>query len=133
MLTICDTHVLLFWADRRDRLTQSASEALQKGLEEGKLACAAISLWEIAVLFRKNRLTLPAQHSLLSYMEDILDSLGLAILPLTPSIAALAESGIVTHGDPADRLIAATAIAHQAALITADEKLRTTPGLRCIW
>lgn len=133
MLTICDTHVLLFWADRRDRLTKSALEALEKGLAEGKLACAAISFWEIAVLFRKNRLTLPVQYSPLSYMEDIVDSLGLAILPLTPIIAALAESGIVVNGDPADRLIAATAIAHQAALITADEKLRSIPGLRYIW
>ncbi|WP_304054346.1 hypothetical protein [Nitrosomonas communis] len=39
-------------------------------------------------------------------------TLGLKILPLTPAIAGLAESSIVNHGDPADRLIAATAIAH---------------------
>ena len=133
MLTICDTHILLFWADRRDRLTKSALQALDKGIAEGNLACAAISFWEIAVLFRKNRLTLPTQHSPLSYMEDIIDSLGLAILPLTPGIAALAESGIVAHGDPGDRLIAATAISYQAPLITADEKLRSIPGLRYIW
>jgi PIN domain nuclease of toxin-antitoxin system len=133
MLTICDTHVLLFWADCRDRLTKPALESLEKGLSEGKLACASISFWEIAMLFRKNRLSLPAQHSPVSYMEDIIESLGLAVLPLTPSIAALAESGIVAYGDPGDRLIAATAIAHQAALITADEKLRSIPGLRYIW
>ena len=133
MLTLCDTHVLLFWADRRDRLTKSALEALETSMAEGTLACAAISFWEIALLFRKSRLTLPAQHSPLSYMADIIDSLGLAILPLTPEIAALAESGIVAHGDPGDRLIAATAITHQAPLITADEKLQSTPGLRYIW
>lgn len=133
MLTICDTHILLFWADRRDRLTKPALEALEKGMSESQLACATISFWEIAMLFRKNRLTLPAQHSPLSYMEDIIDSLGLVALPLTPSIAALAESGIVTHGDPGDRLIAATAIAHQAGLITADEKLHSISGLRYIW
>jgi PIN domain nuclease of toxin-antitoxin system len=133
MLTICDTHVLLFWADRRDRLTKSALQALDNGREAGILACAAISFWEIAVLFRKNRLLLPVQHSPASYMEDIVDSLGLAILPLTLDIAALAESGIVAHGDPGDRLIVATAIVHQAPLITADEKLRSTPGLRYIW
>jgi PIN domain nuclease of toxin-antitoxin system len=133
MLTICDTHVLLFWADQRDRLTQPAFEALEKGLAEGKLGCVSISFWEIAMLFRKKRLSLPAQHSPVSYMEDIIESLGLSILPITPSIVALAESGIVAHGDPGDRLIAATAIAHQAALITADKELRSTPGLRWIW
>ena len=133
MLTICDTNVLLFWADNRDRLTVAAQQALDKGLEQGELACAAISFWEIAMLFRKNRLVLPTHHTPTSYMEDIVESLGLSILQLTPSIAALAESGIVTHGDPGDRLIAATAIAHQAPLITADEKLRANPGLLCIW
>lgn len=97
------------------------------------MACAAISLWEIAVLFRKNRLILPPQHPSVSYMEDIVMSLGLYILPLTPAIAGLAESGIITHGDPGDRLIAATAITHQAPLITADEKLHAVPGLHCIW
>lgn len=133
MLTICDTHVLLFWADRPDRLTLPAQESLTTGRNAGQLACAAISLWEIAVLFRKNRLILPPQHTPVSYMEDIIMSLGLYILPLTPAIAGLAESGIVTHGDPGDRLIAATAITHQAPLITADEKLDAVPGLRCIW
>lgn len=133
MLTICDTHVLLFWADRPDRLTLPAQESLTTGRNAGQLACAAISLWEIAVLFRKNRLILPPQHTPVSYMEDIIMSLGLYILPLTPAIAGLAESGIVTHGDPGDRLIAATAITHQTPLITADEKLHAVPGLRCIW
>lgn len=133
MLTICDTHVLLFWADRPDRLTLPAQESLIAARNSGQLACAAISLWEIAVLFRKNRLILPPQHTSVSYMEDIVISLGLHILPLTPAIAGLAESGVIVHGDPGDRLIAATAIAHQALLISADEKLHTVPGLRCIW
>ena len=133
MLTICDTHVLLFWADRPDRLTLSAQKSLTTGKDTGQLACAAISLWEIAVLFRKNRLILPSQHTSVSYMEDIVMSLGLQILPLTPAIAGLAESGIVIHGDPGDRLIAATAIAYQAPLVTADEKLHAVPRLRCIW
>jgi PIN domain nuclease of toxin-antitoxin system len=133
MLTICDTNILLFWADRRERLTVAAQQALDSGRADGNLACADVSFWEIALLFRKNRLVLPAQHTLTSYMKDIVESLRLNILPLTPAIAALAESGIVAHGDPGDRLIAATAIAHHSPLLTADEKLRATPGLRCIW
>lgn len=47
---------------------------------------------------RKSHLILPLQHTPVSYMEDIVMSLGLYILPLTPAIAGLAESGIVTHG-----------------------------------
>ncbi len=133
MLTICDTNILLFWADRLDRLTVAARQALDNGRANGGLACSDICFWEIAMLFRKNRLALPTQYSPTSYIEDIVESLGLTILPLTPAIAALAESGTVAHGDPGDRLIAATAIVYQAPLITADEKLRAVPGLRCIW
>lgn len=133
MLTICDTNVLLFWADRRDRLTANAKMALEHGLSLDCLACSDISFWEIALLFRKNRLVLPVHHTPTSYMEDIVDSLALTVLPLTPAITVLAESGIVAHGDPADRLIAATAITHQSPLITADGKLHLIPSLRCIW
>ncbi|MDZ4157108.1 MAG: hypothetical protein U1E09_11205 [Methylococcales bacterium] len=35
-----------------------------------------------------------------------MESLGLNILPLTPAIAALAESGIIAHGE-SDRVIVA--------------------------
>ena len=133
MLTICDTNILLFWADQQERLTIAAKQALETGRNNNQLACVDISFWEIAMLFRKNRLVLPAQQTPTSYMEDIVESLGLTVLSLTPAIATLAESGIVAQGDPADRWIAATAIAHRAPLITADEKLRATPGLRCIW
>lgn len=133
MPIICDTHILLFWADRQDRLTPTARAALEAGLSAGDLACSDVSFWEIALLFRKNRLALPPQRTPASYMEDMVLALNLTVLPITPAIAALAESGIVPHGDPGDRLIAATALHHGAPLITADEKLRALPGLRCIW
>ena len=132
-MIICDTHVLLFWADRRERLSRVAREALEAGGSQGDLACCGISFWEIALLFRKNRLALPPRHTPVTYMDDIVCALGLAVVPLTPSIAALAESGIIPHADPADRLIAATALHHRAPLITADEKLRAAPGLNCVW
>lgn len=133
MLTICHAHVILFWADCPDRLSVSAQQYLDEGIVAGELACAAISLWEIAVLFRKKRLVLPAGYTPVSYMEYIIKALGLKILPLTLVIVGLTESGIVVHKDPGDRLIAATALVYQARLITVDEKLRVTPGLHRIW
>ena len=66
-------------------------------------------------------------------MDDIVKVLGLKILPLTPAIAGLAESGVVIHKDPCDRIIAATALTYQAPLVTVDEKLHEIPGLQCIW
>ncbi len=45
----------------------------------------------------------------------------------------LGQTAEFSHGDPADRIIAATAIAHNAALITADAKLQKIARLNCIW
>lgn len=67
------------------------------------------------------------------YIRDILTAMALSVLPITAEIAELSQSAPFNHGDPADRLIGATALAHRAPLLTADEKLRAIPGLRCIW
>lgn len=47
---------------------------------------------------------------------------GINELPLTGDIAILSVQ-LDLHGDPVDRIIAATAIAHDATLMTADEIL----------
>ena len=132
-MIICDTHALLFWADRRERLSATALTALEDGRAARTLACSDISLWEIAMLCRKGRLALPAGTAPADYMDLIVQALGLAVLPITPLIAARAESGVITHGDPADRLIGATALVQGAPLITVDKQLHAVPGLRCIW
>jgi PIN domain nuclease of toxin-antitoxin system len=133
MLTICDTHILLFWADDPSRLSAPASAALDLGVQSATLACSDISLWEIAMLYSRGRINNRAGISSAAYMQDILIGMILTVLPVTAEIAELSQSAVFSHGDPADRLIAATALAHRAALITADEKLRAIPNLRCIW
>ena len=54
------------------------------------------------------------------------------VLPITPEIAALSVS-LGLHGDPADRLIAATTVHHGAALITSDHLLRNEPRVATVW
>ena len=56
----------------------------------------------------------------------ILDA-GILELPLTGDIAIIAVELADLHGDPADRFIAATAIAHNATLMTADAALLRWP------
>jgi PIN domain nuclease of toxin-antitoxin system len=60
-------------------------------------------------------------------------ALKLTVLPITPTIAELAQSPEFNHGDPADKIIAATAIAHNATLITADDKLHEIKSLNWVW
>lgn len=67
------------------------------------------------------------------FVDDLVQARAVQVLPITPQIAVLAQSEEFRHGDPADRLIAATAIAHGARLVTADAQLRKVPSLRVIW
>jgi PIN domain nuclease of toxin-antitoxin system len=54
--------------------------------------------------------------------------------PVSAEIAQMAGAfGEELHGDPTDRLIAATALCLAVPLITADTKLRSAPGLKTIW
>ena len=133
MLTICDTHILLFWADAPKRLSVKADDAVNSGSQSGTLACADISLWEIAMLYERGRINNHAGVSSGAYIQDILLALNVTVLPITAEIAELSQSNVFSHGDPADRIIAATSIVHHAALITADAKLLAVPTLRCIW
>jgi len=133
MQIICDTHIPLFWANAPSRLSRSAVAALEKGRQDGQLAIADISLWEIALLHERGRLRLPDDVPAVEYLSRLLQALRLNVLPITANIAVLSRSSLFQHGDPADRLIAATALHGGWPLITADEKLRALPDLHCIW
>jgi PIN domain nuclease of toxin-antitoxin system len=133
MRIICDTHVLLFWADQPDRLSGAAVAAVEQGMEKGGLACADISLWEIAMLYARGRINNQAGVTAADYIRDILTAMEIDVLPIDAEISEIAQSEMFAHGDPADRLIAATAQVHRLPLVTADTRLRAITELRCIW
>lgn len=101
------------------------------GRMEDSLGCADIVLWEIAMLAAKQRVFLSVPTD--QFIEDLLQGLHLAVLPISPSIAVRAQASVFLHKDPADRLIAATAMELDAPLITADRKLAQVAGLRVLW
>jgi PIN domain nuclease of toxin-antitoxin system len=116
---LLDTHCLLWIADDASSLGRRSRAMADKARKDGQLAVSAISFWEIALLATKNRLKLEAAPA--DLRRDLLDT-GTIELPLTGDIAILA-AGLDLHGDPADRFIAATAIANDATLMTADRAL----------
>lgn len=131
MLTICDTHVLIYWQDNPKKLSKPAKNALKKALTHKSLVCCDISLWEIAMLVKSNRLRSDINAE--QYMQDVILTMSLKVLPITAQIAELSQQDIFIHKDPADRLIAATAIVHKCPLITADSKLQNIEDLKVIW
>ena len=129
-MILLDTHVLVWAVAESKRLSKAASTAILKGMTEGGLAIADVTLWELAMLLSRGRIqaygTVEASVRLLTE--------GVVIKPITPEIAAIsAQFPDGFPRDPADRLIAATAKSEGLALITHDEKLRTSPLLQTIW
>ena len=89
---------------------------------EGVLLLSVISVWEVGMLESKGRirLNLPCEQ----WVKEALNAPGLTLMPLTPEIA-LDSSRLPGsfHGDPADRIIVATARRFGARLLTRDQKL----------
>jgi PIN domain nuclease of toxin-antitoxin system len=115
---LLDTHVIHWWSAEPDRISRAATKALN---EADELAVAAISWFELAWLANRERIivTVPIR----SWLEQLAREV--RTVGITPAIADTAVSLPSSFpGDPADRLIYATAIEHGWRLITKDGKLR---------
>lgn len=130
-MILLDTCVLIFDALTPERLSAPARDAFAQGQVKGTLACADISLWEIAMLVSKGRLE-PGTDSE-TFCQLVLDARGIGVLPITPAIALASTSSDLPSGDPADRLIAATAVVHGAELVTSDQRLLSSSAVQTIW
>jgi len=126
---LLDTHVVQWWSAEPERLSDTATKTLA---EADQLAVAAISWFELAWLAAHERIivTIPVR----SWLEQLAD--GLQTLGLTPAIAATAMALPSSFpGDPADRLVFATAVEHGCLLVTKDGRLRRHryPRLVTVW
>jgi PIN domain nuclease of toxin-antitoxin system len=91
-----------------------------------------ISIWEISMLLKKNRLVIDDSPS--GFINLLLQSRNLHVQQITPEIAELSVNfGSEINNDPADRLIAATSIVKNIPIITADRNLRDATILETIW
>jgi PIN domain nuclease of toxin-antitoxin system len=117
---VLDTHVAIWSAFDTASLGKKCRRILRQASADNELAISAVSFWEIALLVVKRRLRLAG--SAREARRLILDA-GTTELPLTGEVAILAGELDGLHGDPADRFIAATAIIHDATLLTADGTL----------
>jgi PIN domain nuclease of toxin-antitoxin system len=115
---VIDTHVILWWSTERHLVSERAAQTIANADE---LAVADISWWELAWLARRGRITVGVP--LASWLDRLAKLVRTA--PVTPRIAATAVALPATFpGDPADRLIYATAAENGWALVTKDAAMR---------
>lgn len=132
-MILLDTHAWIWWVSSPDRLPAPALEAIDDSVGRGEpIRVSAISAWEVAMLVDRGRLelTLATEEWIgRSYAAPEID-----FLPVDPWIAARSVSlAGFPHRDPADRMIAATALAHRATLVTADGRLLGYEPLTTVW
>ena len=123
-MVLLDTHVLVWLDEANPRLGAGAVEEIDSAFRAGNVSVSAISFWEVATLVRKGRILLDMDLS--AWRKELLEQ-GLVELPVSGEIGVKAAGLDPFHGDPADRLIAATAMQHSLTLVTADEKLLSSP------
>ena len=128
-MIILDTHVWIWLSNESPNFPKPVATAVNKA---DVLGVSVISCWEVAMLVAKQRLGL---------VMDVQDWISLALagprirlLPIDPKIAVMSTRlpGDF-HGDPADRLIAATCLIHHASLITKDKRIHEWGQIKTIW
>jgi PIN domain nuclease of toxin-antitoxin system len=128
---LLDTHVWVWWLTSGSPLSIAERSALDAMAERRELFLAAISLWEAQVLHAKRRLQLPLRFA--DWLAQAADDRMIRIVPLDIDVILAADALPESfHGDPADRLIVATARTRKLPLATRDATIRKSRAVK-LW
>ncbi|HEX3883032.1 MAG TPA: type II toxin-antitoxin system VapC family toxin [Stellaceae bacterium] len=123
MRLLLDTHLLLWAAFSRDRLSETARALILD--RENELMFSVVSLWEIAIKAQLGRDDFRVDARLLR--RSSLDN-GYQELIVTGEHAVMIAQLPLLHRDPFDRLLIAQSIAEGVTLITADSIVARYPA-----
>jgi len=127
---LLDTHAFYWMANEPQRLSSPARDAVVEARRRTGIAIATITIWELAWLIQNRRINVVG--SVESYLREIVSRV--VVRPVTPEIAALSVKMPDNFPrDPADRLIAATAMAEGMKLVTADARIRKAKVVETVW
>lgn len=132
-MILLDTHALVWWVAEPKRIPAKARRALDTAVKAGEsIVVSSISLWEIAMLVARKRLTLTIDAD--TWITSVEALPFLTFVPVDNRIAVRSvQLDDFPHRDPADRLIIATALGLGATVVTADARLRGYKPLATLW
>jgi PIN domain nuclease of toxin-antitoxin system len=118
---LLDTCAMLFLANEA-RMDSETLWEISEASYDGRLYLSPISAWEIGVGVSKGRLSLPLAP--LDFISEFVEKMQAKLSPLTPAIMVSSSflPGSI-HGDPMDRILVATARAHNLVLVTSDRPI----------
>lgn len=121
MVLLLDTCAML-WLMSGSELGDDVRQAIDTAARSDGVLVSPISAWELGTLVRKGRITLAMAPD--RWFDAVLELPGIVLAPMPPG-TLLASSFLPGNppADPADRIIAATARAENAQLVTRDRKL----------
>jgi PIN domain nuclease of toxin-antitoxin system len=119
-MLVLDTHALVWIMSDNPSLGLQSKVVIASAFADSAIAVSAMSFWETTMLSDRGRITIHEDAS--SWRQKVL-RLGISEIPISGDIAIAAARLTEFHGDPADRLIAATAIVNGATLVTADRRI----------
>lgn len=122
---LLDTHALVWLLEGDQNLGHEAQRLADTAAREDTLLVSAMTFWEVAMLVQRRRLILV--QPVANWRHNVLE-LGISEIPVSGDIGILATEFEDFPPDPADRIIAATAMVHGARLITADAGILGWPG-----
>ena len=117
MKLLLDTHIWIWSLAEPKRLSRRVQNELKD--RNNELWLSPVSTWEVMLLHAKGRIRLHGNArewvaKATTYMREA---------PLTHEIVAAAQELPLSHQDPADRFLAATAAVLGLTLVTADQRL----------
>ncbi len=118
-MILLDTHVIVWMLFEDRRLGRRTRRLIDAGWSAGDMAVSTMSYWEVGMRTQKGQLNFPLELDV--WRREMLEQ-GLVEIPVHGGIAIRAGLLQDMHGDPADRIIVATALeGHQ--LVTADPRI----------
>jgi len=130
-MILLDTHVIFWLAFEPNKISRVAAEAI-RGLQKSETypAISCISLYEISRMSERGRIELDEPlETFLSRLNSLFE-----VRPIRTEIAiAAARFPNNFPGDPADRIIAATAMVEGLSLVSADRHIRRSRVVKTIW